>query len=180
MKSVFSVIDCIREAKGLSKRKLAMNAGIRPTTFASMMERRPDSIDVDYLRALGSALNMNWYELIGKDEEPATMYLEKVSTKLDPEEALRIVKKYAVPDLDKYRIDIAGPDLIPKTEESPKRPTVDSAEFQRSFFFALNRLNDDGLMEAMRRVLDVATDPKFCVSADLNTKEDDLCQEKEQ
>lgn len=49
---------------------------------------------------------------------------------------------------------------IPNAPSTSVSPSTEG--FRNSLFFVLGKLNDDGLMEAMRRILDVANDPKYC------------------
>ena len=64
MKTVYDVIDDLRQARGLSGRALAQLAGIQPTTYTSFMARRPPSIPKRHLEALGNVFGMEWHHFL--------------------------------------------------------------------------------------------------------------------
>lgn len=65
--NVCEKIDEILLDRGMSRRKLALKAGIPPTTFQSAMARG-SNLSLDMLRKIAAALEINVYELLSDEE----------------------------------------------------------------------------------------------------------------
>ena len=60
---IYENIDKELSKQGKSRRKLAIAAGIPPSTFQSMMERKR-GLSVENLRKIAEVLNLKWYDLL--------------------------------------------------------------------------------------------------------------------
>lgn len=174
---LYDIIDAMRKKYHMSSRTLAIRAGIPVTTLASMMSRRPATIDKSVLEKLASVFHVEWFRLLNLTDAKADEYADE----------LRIPTKMEKEDVDHvYRRIVKTLDCTERFHEIGKYPSPNSGfvyqrsmrekehEFQQSIMFVLEKLNDDGLMEAMRRILDVANDPKYCKPK----KEDDSWQKE--
>lgn len=166
---LYDIIDALRKKSYMSSRSLAIAAEIPPTTLASIMSRRPATMDKEILERIAAVFHVAWYQLLNKSESFAAAY----------ENELRVPTAMSKEDVDQVYEQIVQPIIGAATFRGTGRLQADATKawcprtaryhgFQESIQFVLGKLNDDGLMEAMRRVLDVANDPKYC-----KTKEDD-------
>lgn len=181
--NVYELIEVLRFKNDLSSRQMAIQAGVSPATLASIMTRRPPRIAIETLDKIASVYGIRWYELLNKDSSYADRFLmagrTPVTMTADDVNAVgnRIL---GITDITMY-VDKAHERYLQRVEDAKTIVKYASAqqdnsempgrivpvpggtdEFRNSLFFVLNKLNDDGLMEAMRRILDVANDPKYC------------------
>lgn len=171
MHDFYDVVNALRNKCHLSVRQLAREMGIAPTTLSSIFSRRPLALDREILVRLGIAFDLPWYVLLNKsaahEVETSGSSRMRVTVLLSHKDIEmineRIIKPYQCP---KRYIDIQN--------DRRDDDTGDDGDFRRSILFVLNKLNDEGLMEAMRRILDVANKPKYCKL----WKEDDSWQEE--
>lgn len=175
--NVYEVIFGLRISRKMNSKQLAELAGIPPTTLATTMSRRPLRVSKDFLKSIAAVFELQWYELLGKESEDELAESEnRVSAQLGQAETIRVmhgILNGVNPSMyGSFRLEGEQPQIIHNesrimdvhhrsTHTSPNF-TSDENQFRQSIFFILNRLNDAGLMEAMRRVLDIAQDPKFC------------------
>jgi len=189
MCNVYEIIDEIREARHLSLRKLAMLAGMAPTTFVSMMTRRPDNISVSTLTKIALVFGVRWYELLSANPlsefhkfAPYDHDTARISSKVSDQEKSVIIRNVLSrptrPDLlteSNYPVeDVGHPVKQGKQRDESSILSDENVIFRQSINSILRRLNTQGLMEAMRHLLDIANDPNYII-----IKEDTLCQEDE-
>lgn len=160
---LYDIIDALRKKYYMSSRLLATAAEIPPTTLASIMSRRPATMDKEILDRIATVFHVSWYQLLNKSKAFAAAY----------ENELRVPTAMSKEDVDQVYEQIVQPIIDAATFRGTARLRADVTKawcpgparyhgFQDSIQFVLGKLNDDGLMEAMRRVLDVANDPKYC------------------
>lgn len=178
MNDLYDIIDAMRKKYRMSSRTLAMQAKIPATTLASMMTRRPATIDKEALVRIASVFCVEWYRLLNMTEDEASKCEDelRISTAMTAQD-VEYVYNHVVKPLDcsvRYR----AMELSNAERQCMLKPIHQRNErehgFRSSILFVLEKLNDDGLMEAMRRILDVANDPKYCKPK----KEDDSWQKE--
>lgn len=177
MNDLYDVITALRQKHRMSLRMLATTAKLPPTTLASMMTRRPSTIDKDVLIRIALALNVKWVDLLNKPDSYALEceLEDRVPVEMSQED-LEIVKKKLVDPLAMaIKFDVGERHAVRFSEYQCPNRRVEESDFKRSFAFVLDKLNDDGLLEAMKCVLELANEPKF---RKIN-KEDTKCQEEE-
>lgn len=180
MKTVYDVIDTLRESSHWSWRKLATLAELKPSTLATLMKRRSDKISVDILIKLAKVFGVEWFELLTLN--PNThLRLADSSERVYAE-----VHDYEFNDIIDHALNHPGhirftngfgdPVTPPARQEFQitSQPDTDEQLFRQSIDFILGKLNEAGLREAMRQLLTIAKDPHYS-----NSKEDTLCQEDE-
>lgn len=181
MSSIYEVIDTLRRWKGYSMRELAEKADIPHTSLASIMTRRSPKISVNTLESIANVF----------DKEAHDLFSIRSTMSRTPNSVMRVTTELSEEDADAICSRIIGKDykeyLLPREQEletighrtSNAKVTLNyridiDQHFRQSIIFMLNKLNEEGLMEAMRRVLEVAQDPRYCVSTDSHkSKEDD-------
>ena len=168
MENVYEIITRLREKNKLSTRTLAVIAHIPPTTLESAILRHPDTVSVRMLTKIGRAFGVEWHELLSTSADPGLVSLgakaPRVPSAVDPEEAEKIVEhilSIPMPPPEEGAIVVSDGQ---KTQPSYRYGRTASAEehFCQSILVVLRKLNSDGLMEAMRRILDVASNPAYC------------------
>lgn len=175
---LYDIIDAMRKKYHMSSRTLATQAKIPATTLASMMSRRPATIDKEALVRIASVFNVAWYRLFNMTEDAAAKYEDelRISTVMTKEDVEHVYNHLVRPLDCSARYRAIG--LYSSENHSALNARYQRNErehgFRSSILFVLDKLNDDGLMEAMRRVLDVANDPKYCKPK----KEDDSWQKE--
>ena len=175
---LYDIIDVMRKKYRMSSRTLAMHAEIPVTTLASMMSRRPATIDKEALARIASVFGVAWYRLLNMTKDEAAKYEDelRISTKMTQEDVEQVYNHLVSPLAFGIRFRERG---MCSSENHSTLNTVSQRNerehgFRGSILFVLDKLNDDGLMEAMRRILDVANDPKYCKPK----KEDDSWQKE--
>jgi len=194
MSNVYEVIDALRQRRHLSQRKLAELAGILPNTMTTLMTRRSPHIRKAYLESLASVFGMKWFELLNLTEEESTAFSQatRVPCALSEEAVSDVLKR------DQHRFFFffhMNNDETPETvvspitrhisqDESPvltKQAQNDDAQYKSTILLMLDRLNTDGLLEAMHQVLTLTRQAEFCKqTSNQKTKEDTEWQEKGQ
>ena len=164
---VYDVINELRRVCNLSIRQLAALASISPTTLTSMLDRRPEKISIRTLDAIGQVFDLAWMDLYNCYEGhcPDVDTAGKVSSALYPGDFESIMARLAEMPIVAKRI----------TRSLNTRRPVQSAdngtdEFRRSIHFVLERLNNDGLVEAMRRILELENDERYYKKNNNNTE----------
>ena len=172
--TVYDVIEVLRLGREMSSRKLANTAGVSTATLASLMARRPITMSASTLDKIAQFFNLRWNDLLNK---PATIADEllaqsRVSTHMHREDVEALSERLSSDGIINFMHLVESVRSMPRAETSEERPRAASrrtdsassgkAEFRNSIFFVLEKLNDDGLMEAMRRILDIANDPQYC------------------
>ena len=191
MNDVFDVIDTVRQKRHLSMRKLATLAHIPYTTFISFMTRRPATLSKTYLEAIAKVLDVEWTDLVSdaEAERVCEENREKISTVLTAEEKEFILhnlfndnpillgeamlrKRVRAYDDAVERLTAHGPRLS-KTQGADALEEPADELFKQVIITMLDRLNTDGLLEAMHLIVALARKPDLCIN---NTKEDNLCE----
>ena len=168
MENVYEIITRLREERKLSTRTLATIAHIPPTTLESAILRHPDTVSVRMLTKIGHAFGVEWHELLSTTADPGLITLgakvPRVPSAVDPEEAEKIVEHIlSIPMPPPVEDTVVVSDGQKATPSYRYGRTVSVEEhFCQSILVVLRKLNSDGLMEAMRRILDVASNPAYC------------------
>ena len=175
---VYDLIEVTRHERKISSRQLAIDAKIAPTTLASLISRRPDTIKIDDLSKIAKVFEMTWCELLNKPESFAEKYaLEtRVPVSMTKEDIIavstKLGNKYSF-DSGLYREDkiVSNPIGAPRRKRAVDIPESNS-EFMRSIALLLGKLTDEGLILAMRQIIDIVSDPKYTKSSNDNKQED--------
>ena len=171
---LYDIIDAMRKKSGMSSRSLALLAKVPPTTLASLMSRRPATIDKEVLKRIASVFNVSWVALLNKTDS----FAEECENELRipvamTKEDVQAVNERVVAAMPK-RVYSRIVSRVPEDIDPDEFDTSSEAAFRRSIYLVLNRLNENGLLEAMRRVLEVAGNPAYCKPK----KEDDSWQKE--
>ena len=189
--TVFDIIEAITAYRGYSLRELAMRAEMPYTTLSSIMTRRSIWVSKRTLESVSKALEVDFHDLIPRSSEELatsegthiTRYPSECSDEFMRATLSRIIGDNYIQYLSDSRPQTARNATPHGYERQQTNHAIARRSFTHSVYFVLNKLNDEGLMEAMRRVLDVASNPQYCISTDShtssNTKEDEPCQENE-
>lgn len=154
MTTVFDIINELRGAKHLSVRGLGQEAGIPPTTFESMMARRPRSIDIERLSKIANVFGLTWQDLFeyGREVHGAGSDKPKVDTYIKEDEIPYILERA----FEKAGVDGTGSMYL------NMRPTMSAPDRFRDVLHALiERLNDEGVMEAMFKLSEIERNPAY-------------------
>lgn len=187
MSNLFEIIDAIRLWKGYTLRDIAQRANMPYTTLASLMKRRSNRISISTLQLIASGLGMPWEDLL--PFVPQIHYSAhedaKIPTKCSVDDALSLLHDIIGYGCELY-LEEAQANVRPKSFSLPDLPEYHPAsssnhrdQFKQSMNYLFDKLNDEGLLEAMRRIVDLAQDSKYCISTEPNKKEDTEWQEKE-
>lgn len=106
MTTTSELIDAILKERGLSRRKLAIKAGIPPSSFQSAMERG-ENFSFKMLMKIAAALNVEWLELVPEGQR-AGMVIEHIRKKLRDEK----------PVTPKDRVEAAFERLSPEGQQA--------------------------------------------------------------
>jgi len=137
-------------------------------------------MSIPLLAKIAEAFGVSWHELLGREAMSfgdntileSKKPVPKVSTALTPEMIRKILEKLIGEGYERYLYE----DTLRRNEPVPyngETPHTNSMFMKRSIDIILNKLNDEGLMEAMRRVLDIAQDPRYHISSVPDNTEDD-------
>lgn len=191
MKYVFDVIDALRERRGYTMKELAERSGVPYTTLAAMMAKKPSKISQNTLKNLAGVFEVNWYVLLGKqrgylgDNETTSRNINgiRLNAELDDEDYIAILRNVLgdeyVNEDDELILEATIP-VIRYRKVDVISTSALKKHFRSSINAVLDRLSDEGVMEVMRHVLDIAMDPKYYVSTDSEKKEDNGWQKEEQ
>lgn len=158
MATVFDVIEILMGEKKLSVRRLAQMAKLPPTTLESALTRRSRWISVHKLKAIAAVFNLEWTDLFEPDRE------ESITDPRNPKVS-SLIRDEDMDAILSAALEKSGEGFSffnPKREQPVPAQQTDEMAFLQTTTAILNRLNNDGLMEAMRRLLDIAADPRFC------------------
>lgn len=166
--TVYDLIEVLRLKHDYSSRRLAIEANVSTATLASLMTRKPSTIAIDTLDKIARVFGARWYDLLNKPNSIVDEYiLEKrvpVTMTADDiaEAGYKITEDhYFMEHIERiHRLERRGAKAVAIEKNTVQTSEID--RFKNSLSFVLDKLNDDGLMEAMRRILDVANDPKYC------------------
>ena len=143
---IYDIIDILREKNNLSIRKLALLAEIPPTTLVSVLSRKPKSISKNILINISNVLNVTWYELLNKTESFANQCaLNKRIYVTLSEEDIRAIKQKFI-QLSNH----AGYHNVNTNESN-----------NDSIMFVMKTLNEDGMLEVMKKIVEIASNPKY-------------------
>lgn len=168
MKDFYDLIEELRKEARISSKELAIRANTPVTTLASIMSRRPETLDRRTIDRIARVFGSKWEEILDLSEQQADSYAYcpkvRIPVAMTQDSVERVYAKLM------KRLDFSGsarsiervyPNLN-TAKPSKSDDLTDWNSFKSSITLILNKLNDDGLMEAMRRILDVANDPKYC------------------
>ena len=157
MVTVFDIIEKLLVEKGLSVRRLAQLAKMAPTTLESIMTRKPKWVSTARLETIAKVFQLHWTDLFepGREEYVTDTNPPKVSAYIKKEEAEEIVDRA----LEKSGEGFAF--AFDVHVEPQRKQNDDEVLFRKSVNAILNRLNSDGLLEAMRRLLVIEEDPAY-------------------
>lgn len=193
MNSVYDVIEVLRRSRNYTLKEVASRASISYTTLASMMSRRPEKIAKNTLAKIGWVFGLEWYKLLGREQEFAPLEREnygrningeRISAMMD-EKMVESVLRNILGEAYEYVLSAVKSgwqyQIEPYDNLMRIRPRNKRAQFMMCVDMVFDKLNDDGIVEAMRHMLELSQNPKFCIStATGNKKEDDECQEEGQ
>ena len=178
MYSIFEIIDELRDARGLSGRKLADKAGMKPATLTSIMTRRPKTIPGEYLFAIANALGVKWTDLLNRPEEPMReSALEvKYPTELTEDDRNAILTKLLGSSTKPDPVRGWGVARMNTPQEEPIiADNLEQAmheQYKKAIFLMLNKLNTEGLFEVIGYVSSLAKDPAYSAKSNNETQED--------
>jgi len=191
MKSVFDVIDALLEHHGYTMKELAERSGVPYTTLASMMAKKPSKISKNTLLDIADVFEVAWYEMLGRqkgfedDNERATRNIHgiRLNAEMDEEDYIKVLRKVLgdeyVKEDDELILEARIPVIRYRQVDVISASTL-KKHFRASINTVLERLSDEGVMEVMRHVLDIAQNPKYYAPTDQKTKEDTRWQNEEQ
>lgn len=139
---IYENIDKELSKQGKSRRKLAIAAGIPPSTFQSMMERKR-GLSVENLRKIAEVLNLKWYDLLEGFE------------KRDIEEKVLDEMKYELGTITVRNgkiIEVPYEKLLEEAKKTGKMPKWDE---DYTVFANFLELNDAGQFVALQTVLEI-------------------------
>lgn len=173
MYDIFDVIDSLKDLRKISGRKLADMAGMKPTTLASMMSRRPASIPVGYLKAIASALDVKWNEILNVPESAYQGKAddEKIPTALSERDYKEVMHRF-------FNFEFEPPSVHVRYalererelyEEQVAKVEANHEKYKNAILHMLGTLNSNGLRNVMQHILELNVDPEFSSE---NNKED--------
>lgn len=139
---IYENIDKELSKQGKSRRKLAIEAGIPPSTFQSMMERRR-GLSVENLRKIAEVLNLKWYDLLEGFEKKDIE--EKVLDEMKYELGTITVRNGKI-------IEIPYEELLEEAKKTGERPKWDE---DYTVFANFLELNNAGQFVALQTVLEI-------------------------
>lgn len=190
MQKIFDIVQILCDWYGYTMKDFATRASIPYTTFVSMMSRRPDRISVTSLSRIAAAFDHEWYVLLGHNEEsvPALLggrdiHSARVESTIDEETYVKVLEKIT----GKEYGEVIGKDTVfcppahlMKAHLEKSRKNALHLQFKSCIDLVSDKLNDDGIIEAMRYILELTQNPKYNASAGYKVSEDVECQEEGQ
>lgn len=191
MKKVFDVIDALREHHGYTMKELAERSGVPYTTLAAMMAKKPSKISKNTLMNLAGVFEVKWYKLLGKqrgfgdENEIPSRNINgiRLHAEMDDEDYIKVLREVLGDEYVREDDELILEARIPVIKYKQVDVISTSAlkkHFRASINTVLDRLSDEGVMEVMRHVLEIAQDPKYYAPTDPKTKEDNEWQKEEQ
>lgn len=180
MNSVYDVIEVLSAWRGFTMKEVALQAGLSYTTFVSMMNRRPAKIAKNTLKSIGAVFDIEWYKLLGRENsfESETPIAERYNARningervcaMMDEKKIREVLKQIIGDgyEEVLRRTATGRRELAERIETPmhRRSKDRRSQFDACVDFVFDHLNDDGVIEAMRYLLELAQNPRYCAEA---------------
>ena len=172
MSNVYEVIKGIRDGKKLSNRRLARLAALPVTTLESAFYRQPAKVSVVMLQQIARVFGMQWYELLrvryDHDLIDLGNHMSRVPSFIEDNEAHAIIQLVLEQPINTvYEQALFNLPERQRLHEHPSSP--EDQLFRRSIDALLAKLNNEGLMEAMRRVLDITLNPDYCLKGEETT-----------
>lgn len=190
MNDVYDIIQLLCDWYGYTMRDFSKLSTLPYTTFVSMMKRRPEKISVNSLKRIAAVFEHEWYEMLGYDKESIPTLINgrningaRIETALTEDTCIKVVenisgKEYA--ELIGKNMVFHPPIHLMKQEMVKNRDNALHSQFKMCIDLVSDRLNDDGVIEAMRYILELTQNPKYNASTDQITKEDTGWQKEEQ
>lgn len=190
MNTVYDIIQALCNWRGYTMKELARLADIPYTTFATMMKKRPAKISVNSLMRIAGVFEQSWNTLLGCEEYliptligAQNIYSARVSSYVEEVISLKVIKKITGKNLEDLKARHIDTKIsVPAKHEnfSRIRPRDIHSQFKLCIDIVSDKLNDDGIIEAMRYILELTQNPKYNVSTDSEKKEDTEWQKEEQ
>lgn len=176
MNSVYDVIEVLSAWRGFTMKEVALRAGLSYTTFASMMSRRPVKIAKKTLQSIGGVFDLEWYKLLGRENEFAPIERrsarnvngERICTMMDEQTVHAVLKRIIGDNYTRvlYKAATGKRALTERVETSTHSRIKDRrGQFDACVDLVFNHLNDNGVIEAMRYLLELAQNPKYHTDA---------------
>lgn len=179
MTNVHDIIIRILDGHNLSTRRMALIAGIPPTTLESALERKSDRIRKSMLSSIAQAFGMPWYALMTTSSNPPPLVQGKnphliPCNQIDDEEAEKIIAHFLSLPTPKFE-QTQGFSTISGTIHHVTGHVISGDEHLRqSILFVLHKLNTDGLIEVMSHAITLTKDSTY------TKKEVPLCDSNDQ
>lgn len=138
-------VDAILQERGLSRRQLAIKAGIPPSSLQSAMERG-HNITLDMLQKIAEALGTSVFSLMEVDETELSAFVQNIDQSL-----LSLIKADYSTDTEFYK------DFFDKKISL----AVLNSEEDRRLVTAYHKLNEEGQKKAVERVEELAKIPDY-------------------
>lgn len=176
MNSVYDVIEVLSVWRGLTMKEVALRARLSYTTFASMMSRRPGKIAKNTLQSIGGVFDLEWYKLLGRENEFAPIERrsarnvngERICAMMDEQTVHAVLKQIIGDGYAEVLCQTATGrrELTERVEASTHSRIKDRrGQFDACVDLVFNHLNDNGVIEAMRYLLELAQNPKYRADA---------------
>lgn len=159
--SITVKIDNILKTRNMSRRQLAIKAGIPPSSFQSAMDRGKN-LTIDMLQAISSALDLPINYFFSEDEtlQLATDVLERIthiiavlSIVRDNENTPDTIKRLIISQLPNDNIELLKRQLFFLAVQAKENSFSD---LYAEFHVALNCLNRTGKKVALERLKELA------------------------
>lgn len=166
MVTVYDVIAEICRNRQITLRRLAMSAGIPPTTLESAIQRRPERVSMRMVESIAQVFGMPWYALLttSDDEEQVARCKNPrwVYSTIREEEAERIVRNFEVLPMLVQEASATTAQWREGTSlQSLSLEATGDEYLRQGIMVVLRKLNSDGLMEVMRHALEAASKPEY-------------------
>lgn len=198
LNSVYDVIEALCRWYGFTTKDLAMHSRITYSTLATIMKKRPAKIAAKHLEDIGKVFGVEWYKLLGHENEPTSLKAyegrnvngERVNASMD-EEAIDCVlnsiigddytkildrikaARYALENNQQSYFQRANGASISSLQRRSNNIGMRS-RFDSCVDMVFDNFNDAGVVEAMRYILALSQDPKYCKSSDSSAESETL------
>ena len=196
LNSVYDVIEALCRWRGFTTKELAAQSSIKYTTLATILQRRPEKIAAKNLELIAQVFETEWYMLLGRDEEPDALDKYsgrninglRVSALMDEETIKRVLESIIGEEYRKIldriydsresqtrdRLNFANPIYGNHTPLAHKAVHSEiRAKFDACVDLVFDNFNEAGVVEAMRYILALSQDPRYCKSASFNAENED-------
>ena len=165
--NVHEIIIGICDAHRITTRRLAMLAGIPPTTLESAVMRQSDKISIRMLASIAQVFGMPWYALLTMSDDPESLKRDKnpnrISVVVAKAEAEQIIQCFAglpLPELKKREKSAKW--CTGLLQQSGEAEVSGEEHLRQGIMVVLQKLNSEGLLQVMRHALAVASKPEYC------------------